>query len=222
MELVRWGLGFVTTPFVLKCEHDIVFVRRLPVRSIVKDMSRAPELRYVRFSQRQVFPSVADCDRGYLQQSRKVAPQYYKPFRPLESTGIRNSFHGTICYTDMNHIAATSFLANLVQQPRRSTPLPFETEVQRRTEVALLQALRDDTNRSSSSLPGSFFIFGDVGMRPAIFHLDAARAFMPAPDRWCFTRGITSGPRKGMPEIHCRRLSSMVNAHAKLIGYTAW
>ena len=202
--VIAFGLTFVTTPLVLKTEHDIIFVRPIPLSAIMADMLSEDRLVYVRFAQRRtavecgVRPRVVKDDpnatRGHSCAPELVAcphprTQYARATRcrmcvaapPLPLDGrrrLRQQYTPTTCWSDMNHLARSSFYRDevipLTWHPERvPTRLqPSETRPERAPETYMQWAFANLVDKGHAP----YLIHGGREALPSILHLDGKNA----------------------------------------------
>lgn len=152
-----FGLQHVTTPYVLKMEHDHVFVRHVDIGSLLFDMKHDRLLKIVRFNRRRNVRKA--CDAGYYADPIhiKTAHELWSDHRSLILNYTR-----TVCFSDMNHIAHTAhYFENIAIPAARVAPQMVETTIQPRVV-------------HNHSLYGTF-IFGSVRAAPTLLHLDASQ-----------------------------------------------
>ena len=180
---IQFALGFVRTPFVLKVEHDHIFVRPVPLLDVVDDMVNDPGLRYVRFNRRENIPKA--CDVGYpfynqlkvsgipaaknLFGTRDLGTQvHHKTDLGLRRvpSALRCNYTRTVCFSDMNHLTTTRFyLETLLPPMLAASPRPPESAIQ-------LWMIRDPPATSQDKL--GTHIYGALRAPPTITHLDGA------------------------------------------------
>ena len=198
---LAFALSLVRTPFVLKAEHDHIFVRRLPVLDIVRDMLADRRLRYVRFNRRANIRKLGD-DGAYVSHhsERPIAQALWGNHEPLPGQVLHQNYTRTVCFSDMNHLTPTAYYREQLLPVMLSTaPHPPETAVQRLCSLA----------RHHSHF--GTYIFGGIDAPPAIAHLDAALhgagELLPEVRRWL--RGLKANMTRidappDEPPFQCR------------------
>jgi hypothetical protein len=108
---LAFAMSFVTTPYVLKVEHDHPFARSIDIMSVVADMRADPRLKYVRFNRRENVR--VRCDNGdYFRSSpydQGLAKALWGSFAPRRDVAMANNYTRTACFSDMNHLTLTAY-----------------------------------------------------------------------------------------------------------------
>lgn len=156
-KALAFGLSFVKTHFFLKMEHDHIFIRRVFIYNILKDMSRDSALKIVRFNRRRNMR--VNCDDGYYEEvwKKKLARHLWK-----EHTVESDKYTRTVCFSDMNHISRVDFYSNMIISPAvKAAPQMIETTIQKLIIY-------------NHSLFGTY-IYGGPYSKETLTHLDASK-----------------------------------------------
>ena len=179
---LAFALSHVRTPFVIKVEHDHPFVRPIDLISVVRDMSADKRLKYVRFNRRSNVQK--NCDNGDYPRSllgtedERIARRLWGPLKPLPGLPpLSNAYTRSACFSDMNHITATSYYRNEILPVITKDPrLPPETLMQDLCYIA-----RNHSHYGTH-------IYGQIGAPASIAHVDAALhgtgELMPSVREW--------------------------------------
>ena len=164
---LAFALGHVKTPYVLKVEHDHMFVRPVDMLSVVMDLHADPRLKYVRFNRRANVRR--NCDNGDYPRSllgtedERMARRLWGPHEPPSGTTLSNSYVRTACFSDMNHLTPTAYYRKeILPVILRDPKLPPETLMQDNCYLA-----------RNHSYYGTY-IYGALDAPPTITHIDAA------------------------------------------------
>lgn len=162
---LAFALAYVRTPFMLKVEHDHLFTRPVDALSIVRDMMADRRMKYVRFNRRENVR--VRCDNGdYYRTSppdQLAAKLLWAPHSAPPRVVFENNYTRTSCFSDMNHMASTSYYRALILPLMLANPaIPPETLVQDHAWIA--------RNHSTYGT----YLYGEVNAPPTIAHVDAA------------------------------------------------
>ena len=165
---LAFALGHVRTPYVLKVEHDHIFVRIIDIPSVVRDLAADPRLKYVRFNRRKNVRK--NCDNGDYPRALAGGEDQWIAQRlwgnheaPAGMPPLRNAYTRTACFSDMNHLTSTAYYRNeILPVITRDPKLPPETLMQDFCYIA-----RNHSHYGT-------YIFGAVDAPACITHVDAA------------------------------------------------
>ena len=176
------AVSLVRTPFMLKAEHDHLFVRRVPLLAILDDMRDDPRLKFVRFNRRRNVP--IRCDRGdYVGEEHKAAARrVWARHTPPLLTALRLNYTRTPCFSDMNHVTRTVYYRNRV--------LPFIVREPNKMPEAVMQPKIMEEVRGYGT-----FLFGAPNDAPFLAHADASMhghgELLPEVTRWVRQQAAT-------------------------------
>jgi hypothetical protein len=159
-KLTKWGqlsqslslaFTYVKTPYVLVCQHDLPFIKRIEVDQILETMESQLMLKHVRFNLRENQPYAFDA----FPKKRKLCYQE----EVFELNGRAHHFVKTIGWSDNNHLCHVDYYRRIV------FPLVGKRRVAPEHVMNLI------------SIPSfherlGTYIFGGLGDSPAIKHLD--------------------------------------------------
>jgi hypothetical protein len=169
------AVKLVRTPFILKAEHDHIFIRPVPLMSILNDMLHDSRIKYVRFNRRRNIQ--INCDRGdYVSSEHKYAARaVWARHTPPPGIGLHCNYTRTPCFSDMNHVVRTQHFREMLLPLMMASPETMpETVMQRK----IMQNVGDFGT----------FIFGSPGHASTIVHADASihgnGELVPEVTRW--------------------------------------
>ena len=176
------AVKMVRTPFLLKAEHDHLFVRRVPLLAILSDMRDDPRLKLVRFNRRRNVP--IRCDRGdYAGKEHKAAARrVWARHTPPLLTELRCNYTRTPCFSDMNHVTRTVYYRNRV--------LPLIVREPDKMPEAVMQPRIMEEVRGYGT-----YLFGAPNDAPCLVHADASMhghgELVPEVTRWVRQQAVT-------------------------------
>ncbi len=199
---LAFALAHVSTPFMLKVEHDHPFTRSVDVLSVVRDMVADRRLKCVRFNRRE--NRCLRCDSGEFGRvrvsqayTRQLARKLWGAHAPRRGTLLRYNYTRTSCFSDMNHLAVTSFY--------RDEVMPVVLRAPWRPPEAVMQ---DECWIARNHARYGTYIWDGPDALAAIVHIDAAmRAgvgeLLPHVRAWL--RGVHARARNGTadPPFRC-------------------
>ena len=155
------AVKMVHTPFMLKAEHDHVFIRRVPLLSILTDMQNDPRIKLVRFNRRRNLK--IKCDRGNYAGAAHIAAArlVWAPHTPPLGTRLRCNYTRTPCFSDMNHLVRTEYYRDRVLPVIAAMPYTMP-------ETVMQPRIMENMPRYGT------FLFGAPGDASYIVHADAA------------------------------------------------
>ena len=155
------AVKMVHTPFMLKAEHDHVFIRRVPLLSILRDMQNDPRIKFVRFNRRRNLK--IKCDRGnYAGAAHTAAARLvWARHTPPPGTKLRCNYTRTPCFSDMNHVVRTQYYRDRVLPLIAAMPYTMP-------ETVMQPRIMEDLPQYGT------FLFGAPGDASYIVHADAA------------------------------------------------
>jgi hypothetical protein len=142
---------YIKTQFVLVCQHDLPFIKRIAIDEIVATMESQMGLKHVRFNLRENYPYAFD-----------AFPKKRRNFYQEESFGVDGEFSNfikTVGWSDNNHLCHVDYYRRTV------FPLVGKRRVAPEHVMNLIA-----TPRTHEQL--GTYIFGRIGDSPAIKHLD--------------------------------------------------
>ena len=145
------------------------------VDGVLADLQHMPRVATVRFNQR--VNAFLGCDAGWgMPNGSALAGERFGPICPLR--GLRHGYTSTVCFSDMNHLARTSFYRDHVLPAIRANPTATP-------ENAVQSLLRSLPHPSPVVV-----LFGEPQAAATTFHLDGRRAVMATADRLCWASGV--------------------------------
>jgi hypothetical protein len=141
---IRNAFSNVNTEFVMLVQHDLLFVKKINVESILEDMKNNPELKHVRFNKRDNIK--AGWDNTPLFASKIIK-------------GNNNSYIFTESWSDQNHIAKSEYYRSIVLK-----------EV---NDVVFMESLLNNISKGNHNKYGTY-IYGDLNDKNVIVHLDGS------------------------------------------------
>jgi hypothetical protein len=179
---LAFAVKLVRTHFLLKVEHDHLFVRRVPLLAILNDMRDDTRLKFVRFNRRRNLP--VKCDRGdYAGEEHKTAARHvWARHTPPRVTELRCNYTRTSCFSDMNHVARTAYYRNRV--------LPFIVRDPKKMPEAVMQPKIMEDVRGYGT-----FLFGAPNDAGFLVHADASMhgngELVPEVTHWVRQQALT-------------------------------
>lgn len=143
---VRHAMEFVKTDYVMICQHDLPFVRRFNLSSIVEDMQKHEILKHVRFNKRS---NSVYIDRFDGKDKAMFGTVY---------TTEKNEYTYTCAWSETNHITATSYYRDVI--------LPECGEAKSYMELIINPKSTAETHDKYGT-----FIYGNTKNPPMIRHL---------------------------------------------------
>ena len=168
LQLKRWGhisqvlrksLKIVAAPYVLIVQHDLTFIRRVDLESVVDLMEKNREVRHVRFNLRSNQPVHQDAFTTTKRQTVRINREAFFADRTSRNGDQEIPLVQTLCWSDNNHLCGREYLEKVILGPIG------------RFRIAPEWAMNKLNSEANHGTLGTF-IYGRTGDAATIRHLD--------------------------------------------------
>lgn len=154
----------IQTPFVLIVQHDLFFVKPIPMESLLSVMRNEPYVRHIRFNRRENLALGWDANvRGFLGRKSRIGS--FREFSWRTPTGDV-SLIKTLAWSDNNFLTSTAYLGDVIIPLTRGLKCSPE------------QVINPVNSHDTHDIFGTY-IFGKIAETAAIKHLDGRRSGLP-------------------------------------------
>ena len=154
---IRTSLEHVNTKYILIIQHDLSFIQKCNIDTIINDMENNNKLKHIRFNRLDNL-SYDDLHKINTMAKRKKRMDWKNKLYGEELITNSNTYIRTCGWSDNNHICELNYYKDIILKECRDNTYP-----ERRIDYNL-----DETNHDKYGT----YIYGKIGWKPFIFHLD--------------------------------------------------
>ncbi|MFQ6539810.1 MULTISPECIES: hypothetical protein [Aphanothece] len=110
---IKYALTFVKSKYVLIMQHDLPFIRAIPLGTCIDAMEAHPRIRHLRFNWRRNIPAGYDASgpRGDAKQER---PEFFSQLQFLLPNASHFNVMQTLGWSDINHLCRTTYYEEVI------------------------------------------------------------------------------------------------------------